>query len=51
MAEQAGLKLHPEALAAFHENKAKEEAAKEVATEAGKRSIPLPAIPKGGAQE
>ena len=42
MAEQAGIKLHPEALAAYNENKAKEEVAKDITAEAGKRSIPIP---------
>lgn len=49
MAKQAGLELHPEAIAAHSEDQAKKEIANELAREAGKRSIPMPAN-NGGQQ-
>ena len=42
MAKQAGIELHPEAIAAHNESKAKDEIAKDITAEAGKRSIPIP---------
>lgn len=45
LAKQAGLELTPEGIAAFADNEAKKEATKEVVTEAGKRSVALPAVP------
>lgn len=42
LAKQAGLELNPEAIAANAEHSAQMEAAKEVAMEAAKRSIPVP---------
>ncbi|MDD5110789.1 MAG: hypothetical protein PHI63_06290 [Patescibacteria group bacterium] len=45
MAAQAGITLHPEAIAAFDDNAAKGEIAKDVLAEAAKRSIPQPTLP------
>lgn len=45
MAKQAGLELHPEALAAYNESKAKADSEKALEMETAKRSIPTPAVP------
>ncbi len=42
MLKKVGIEANPEAIAAYAETKAKEEAAKDIAIEAGKRSIPVP---------
>jgi len=51
MLKQAGIDSNPEAIAANDEYKAKQEAAKTVATEAGMRSIPQPAVPQANNAE
>ncbi len=46
LAAQAGIDLNPEAIAAFNESQEQQGSEREIQTEAGKRSIPIPMISK-----